>query len=319
MIEVDRLTKIYGNNAAVDSISFRVERGEILGFLGPNGAGKSTTMKILTTFLPATMGTARVSGFDVFDQAFEVKKLVGFVPENPPLYNELSVTAYLKFAAELHGVPKKKIRERLDFVITHCDLSGFKNRLIGNLSKGMRQRVSLAQAIIHDPKVLILDEPTIGLDPAQVIEFRKLIKTFAGDHTVILSTHILSEVEALCSRVVIINRGKLLADEKLDKLSESLARKDYTEISVRHFSEGVVSSLRALPGIERVEKMNSGGGIRLSIEGQYGEEGRSEIAKLAVEKGWGLTRLNPRGMSLEDIYLRLISTQTSAGTAGVQP
>jgi len=308
MIEVDHLTKKFGPHHAVDDISFRVNKGEILGFLGPNGAGKSTTMKMLTTFLPATSGSARINGKDIFEDAFEVKKMVGYLPENPPLYNEMPVKHYLKFAAEIQDVPKSKIAQRIAFAIEKCDLGSFQNRLVGNLSKGMRQRVSLAQALIHDPQVLILDEPTVGLDPAQVIEFRKLIKSFAGDHTVILSTHILTEVEALCSRVTIINRGRIVANETIDSLTNSAGGTDHTEIVVRKFDDNVISSLKNLPGIEAVEKIGgSEGSFRLGISGKYGDDGRTEIARVAVEKNWGITRLTSKRMGLEEVYLKHIS------------
>jgi ABC-2 type transport system ATP-binding protein len=221
MIEVTNLEKKYGDFVAVRGISFTVPRGSIVGLLGPNGAGKSTTMKILSAFMPATSGSAKVAGFDVFDDPMEVKKRVGYLPETPPLYVEMRVGEYLKYVAELKHVPADKVKTRLDFVLQHCGLEEVYGSVIGALSKGFRQRVGIAQALVHDPEVVILDEPTVGLDPVQIVEIRNLIKGLAGTHTVILSTHILPEVVMTCSRVLMINRGRVLLDDSIDKLSAS--------------------------------------------------------------------------------------------------
>ncbi|MGE4232330.1 MAG: ABC transporter ATP-binding protein [Bacteriovoracia bacterium] len=218
MIEVNALTKFYGERKAIDALTFSVSKGEILGFLGPNGAGKTTTMKILTCFMPASEGTARVAGFDVFDEPLEVKKRVGYLPETPPVYKEMIVGDYLNYKASLHGIRGGAAKKAVDLSLEKCGLTSVKSRLIGNLSKGYRQRVGLAQAIVHNPDVLILDEPTVGLDPKQIIEIRELIKSFSGEHTVVLSTHILPEVEATCNRILVINEGRIVAIDSLQNL-----------------------------------------------------------------------------------------------------
>ncbi len=220
MIEVENLTKRYGDFTAVEDLSFRIEKGEIVGFLGPNGAGKTTTMRILTGFLPATSGKVKISGYDIFSDPMNVKKRGGYLPEHPPVYTEMTVEGYLLYVAKIKGVPRKKRKEALARVLDRCGLSDVRTQIIGKLSKGYRQRVGLAQAMIHDPDVLILDEPTIGLDPKQIIEIRQLIKSLAGDHTIILSTHILPEVTMICQRVLIMDRGRIVADDTLEKLTE---------------------------------------------------------------------------------------------------
>ncbi len=219
MIEVSNLVKKYGDFIAVQGISFKVEKGEILGLLGPNGAGKSTTMKILSAFMPATSGTARVAGFDVFEEPFEVKKRVGYLPENPPLYIEMRVREYLEYVADLKHLEKSRKKERVDYVIDRCGLGDNQKRIIATMSKGFKQRVGIAQALVHDPEVVILDEPTVGLDPVQIVEIRNLIKGLAGNHTVILSTHILPEVVMTCGKVVLINHGKVMVDDTVDTLT----------------------------------------------------------------------------------------------------
>lgn len=220
MIEVQHLTKRYGDFTAVSDVSFSVASGQILGFLGPNGSGKTTTMRVITGFLPATSGTVKVAGFDVFDDSFEVRKRIGYLPENPPLYNDMTVAAYLRFVARIKGMPRADIADALDHVLTRCGLTTMTNRVTGHLSKGFRQRVGLAQAIIHNPSVLVLDEPTIGLDPQQIIEIRALIKELAGVHTVVLSTHILPEVVQVCEKVVIINAGRVVVEDVLANLTQ---------------------------------------------------------------------------------------------------
>jgi len=219
MIDVENLTKRYGDFTAVEDLSFRVEKGEVVGFLGPNGAGKTTTMRILTGFLPATSGAVKISGYDIFSDPMSVKKRIGYLPEHPPVYTEMTVEGYLKYVAKIRGVPRKKRSEALQRVVNRCGLSDVRGQIIDKLSKGYRQRVGLAQAMIHDPEVLILDEPTIGLDPKQIIEIRELIRSLAGSHTIILSTHILPEVTMICQRVLIIDRGKIVADDTLQNLT----------------------------------------------------------------------------------------------------
>jgi ABC-2 type transport system ATP-binding protein len=223
MIEVENLTKRYGDLVAVQDISFSAQKGQILGFLGPNGAGKTTTMRIITGFLAATSGTVRVAGFDIFEQAHEVRRRIGYLPENPPLYNDMSVRAFLAFVGRIKGLSRASIPEATDRAIERCGLNDVSNRLLGHLSKGFRQRVGLAQALIHDPSVLVLDEPTIGLDPRQIIEIRSLIRHLSGERTVILSTHILPEVAQLCDKVVIINCGRIVADDAIENLTSNLS------------------------------------------------------------------------------------------------
>ncbi|HEV8714566.1 MAG TPA: ATP-binding cassette domain-containing protein [Candidatus Binatia bacterium] len=226
MIEVQHLTKRYGDLAAVSDVSFSVASGQILGFLGPNGSGKTTTMRVITGFLPATSGTVKVAGLDIFDDSFEVRKRIGYLPENPPLYNDMTVAAYLRFVGRIKGMPRAELAEALDRVLVRCGLTTVAGRVIGHLSKGFRQRVGLAQAIIHNPPVLVLDEPTIGLDPHQIIEIRTLIKELAGAHTVVLSTHILPEVAQVCEKVVIINAGRVVTEDMLAHLTQGQTLED---------------------------------------------------------------------------------------------
>jgi ABC-2 type transport system ATP-binding protein len=234
MIEVEGLTKRYGDFTAIEDITFRVEKGEIVAFLGPNGAGKTTTMRLLTGFLPATEGSVVVAGFDIFDKPMEVKKRIGYLPEQPPVYNDMRVTEYLKFVAKIKGVPRSERKAAMERVIQRCSLADVSDRIIGKLSKGYKQRVGLAQAMIHDPEVLILDEPTIGLDPKQILEIRDLIKSLAGDHTIILSTHILPEVTMICQRVLIISQGRIVADDTLESLT---AQDSLESVFLKHTTE----------------------------------------------------------------------------------
>lgn len=302
MIEVKDLTKSYGDRLAVDNISFSVKRGEILGFLGQNGAGKSTTMKILTCFMPATSGNASVAGFDVFENPYEVKKRIGYLPENPPIYLDLLVSEYLDFVANLRKIPRGDKKKKISSVLERCQLGDVRNRLIGNLSKGYRQRVGLAQALIHDPEVLILDEPTVGLDPKQVSEARGLIKSLRSERTVIYSTHILSEVAATCDRIIVIDRGKIVAQEAINAIGATTK----TELVVQRSGEEVVSSLRALSGVKNVQ-YQSNGKERIIVESDPRDDIMAEIAKVVVNKNAGLVRMAPIQLALEDYYLGLIS------------
>jgi ABC-2 type transport system ATP-binding protein len=305
MIEVKELTKKYGERLAVDHISFSVKRGEILGFLGQNGAGKSTTMKILTGFMPATSGTASVAGFDVFENPYEVKKRIGYLPETPPIYLELLVSEYLDFVANLRGIPGAQKKQKMDAVIERCQLGEVRNRLIGNLSKGYKQRVGLAQALIHDPEVLILDEPTVGLDPKQVSEARGLIKSLRSERTVIYSTHILSEVAATCDRIIIIDQGRIVSQESINSLGATgLTAK--TELVVQRSSESVVRAILGVKGVQNVQSL-SNGKERIIVESDASEEIMAEIAKVTVASGAGLIRMSPVQLALEDYYLNLIS------------
>src|SRR5882724_3279228 len=253
VIEVDHLTKRYGNVKAVENITFEVEKGEILGFLGPNGAGKTTTMRILTCFLPATEGTARVAGFDVFDNPMAVKRHLGYLPENPPLYHELTVDSYLDFVAKIKGVDSRERKKRIEEVKDRVSVKEYSKTIIKNLSKGYRQRVGLAQALIHDPQVLILDEPTVGLDPNQIIEVRQLIKSLSGDHTIILSTHILPEVSMTCQRVVIIAKGKIAAVDTPENLTRQLQGSDRIYLEATGPEQGVTGKIKEIEGVLRVE------------------------------------------------------------------
>lgn len=309
MIEVRDLTKKYGDRVAVNNISFSVKRGEILGFLGQNGAGKTTTMKILTCFMSASSGTASVAGFDVFENPFEVKKKIGYLPETPPVYPELLVSEYLSFVADLRGIPSDQKKKKTDAVVERCQLGDVRNRLIGNLSKGYRQRVGLAQAMIHDPEVLILDEPTVGLDPKQVSEARSLIKSLRSERTVIYSTHILSEVAATCDRIIIIDRGKIVAQEALNALG-SAGTTAKTEVVVQKVSDSVVSALRGIKGVTNVQPIENGN-RRLIIESEANENVMAEISNVVVSQKAGLIRMSPVQLALEEYYLDLIRGKRS--------
>lgn len=305
MIEAVHLTKVYGNTPAVTDVSFRVEKGEILGFLGPNGAGKTTTMRILTGFLPPTSGTAQVAGFDVLKESMQMRKRIGYMPENPPLYNDMTVNSFLRFIARIKGVTKAKEKERMEYALDRCSLASVSGRLIGHLSRGYRQRVGLAQALIHDPEVLILDEPTIGLDPTQIIEIRQLIKGLQGEHTVILSSHILPEVEQTCGRVVIINRGKIVASDTPEKLSNSLRGSRVFSVQVRRPSQELMNKLKELPGATVRPEGDAG----YVIETKPNEDIREEISSLIVQQGAGLLELRPITFTLEDVFVQLTTAE----------
>ena len=312
MIEVQALSKFYGTRKAVDELSFNVEKGEVLGFLGPNGAGKSTTMKILTCFMPATSGTAKVAGNDVFEQPLEVKKRVGYLPETPPVYKDMVVLDYLIYAANLHGLKKAAAKNAALEAIEKCGLGGVKGRLIGNLSKGYRQRVGLAQAIVHRPEVLILDEPTVGLDPKQIIEIRGLIKSLAGDHTVILSTHILPEVQATCSRVLIINQGRIVAIDSLDAISARLRKGNVLSLVVERGTSDLVGKIQSLPGVASVSNPErADGGHRIIVTADESSDIRSAVAKIAFSSDAGLLELKRESMSLEDVFVKLTTVEHS--------
>lgn len=302
MIHVTGLTKAYGPRNAIDNISFQVKPGEIVGFLGPNGAGKSTTMKILTGFMPATSGTAQVAGFDVFEQPTQLKRHIGYLPENPPVYLEMRVRDYVEYAAKLKQVPKAKLKPMVDEAIERARVSDVAGRLIGNLSKGYRQRVGLAQALVSRPKVLILDEPTVGLDPKQIIEIRELIKSLAGDHTVILSSHILPEVTATCQRIIVINRGKIVAEDTLDHLSGQIAKGLIHSMVVKNPTTSGITALRQVNGVKSV----SATGPKLVIEVEPGAgEVRDQISQAAVQSGMGVLEFSNERVSLEEIFLKL--------------
>ena len=303
MIEVQNITKRYGDFTAIDRVTFTVDKGEVLAFLGPNGAGKTTTMRILTCFMPATEGVARVAGFDCFDQPIEVKRRIGYLPEHPPLYQELTVTEYLTFVGRIKGMGAEDLRSGLDRVMERLALGDVRHRLIANLSRGYQQRVGLAQALLHDPPVLILDEPTLGLDPKQIIEIRELIKSLAGSHTVILSTHILPEATAVCQRVVIINNGRIVAVDSPEGLSARLRQSEKVRVTVKTPPADLANRFRALPGILSVFEPTESGAYLLEYE--LGQDRRDKLARFVVDNGWGLLELKTVSMTLEDVFLRL--------------
>ena len=311
MIQVKELTKKYGDLTAVENVSFEVEKGEILGFLGPNAAGKTTTMRILTCFMPATAGTAKVAGFDVFDDSIEVRKRVGYLPENAPLYLDMRAKPYLEFVARLKDLPGRDRAKRVKHVIDVCAIGDVQNKIIGQLSKGYRQRVGLAQALIHDPDVLILDEPTNGLDPKQIIEVRNLIKSLAGDHTIILSSHILPEVSMTCQRVVIINKGKVVAMDTPTNLNTKLQGSQSVSMQIQGPVKEVMGTLKEVEGVVSVKTRNSEGESLWSydVETNPGEDIRARLSSAVVNKSWGLMELSRSGMSLEEIFLQLTTEE----------
>jgi ABC-2 type transport system ATP-binding protein len=317
LIEVQHLTKRYGRVTAVDDVSFRVERGEILGFLGPNGAGKTTTMRILTGYMPATEGRATVAGYDVFDQPIEAKRRTGYLPETPPLYPDMTVREYLDFVARIKGVPPAERATRVDAVMRRTHVDDVAARHCGKLSKGYRQRVGLAQAILHNPEVLILDEPTAGLDPKQIIETRDLIRGLAGDHTIILSTHILPEVSQTCQRVVIINKGRVVAVDTPENLTKRLRGAETMYVQVDAIGADVPSVLGAIPGATRVvpadQRAESRGAFE--VESERGRDVRRDLAREIVTRGWGLLELRPMRMSLEEIFLQVTTEEPAEEAA----
>jgi len=308
MIEVQGLTKHYGPVTAIRDVSFTVAPGDIVGFLGPNGAGKSTTMRILSCFMPASSGTARVAGYDVFSESMEVRRRIGYMPENVPLYTDMRVGPYLEFVAEVKGVPRGTRKRRVAEVMDRCLIADMENRLIGKLSKGYRQRVGLAQAIVSDPQVLILDEPTIGLDPRQIAEIRALIKALAGEHTVILSTHILPEVSMVCTGVIIINKGSVVAQGPIDTLVEQFFPTARVEVEVASPTKATAEALRAIPGVITVsEPMVQDGAGRFVVESARGRDVRAEIFQLAAQQRWRLLELRRMGMTLEEVFMRIVA------------
>jgi gliding motility-associated transport system ATP-binding protein len=313
VIEVQHLTKQYGPVTAVNDISFRVERGEILGFLGPNGAGKTTTMRILTGYMPATDGRAIVAGFDVFEQPIEAKRRTGYLPETPPLYPDMTVREYLGFVAKVKGVPSAERRERIGQVMERVRISDMAGRMCAKLSKGYRQRVGLAQAIIHNPDVLILDEPTAGLDPKQIIETRNLIKELAGDHTIVLSTHILPEVSQTCERVVIINKGRVVAEDSPYNLTARLRGSETMYVQVDANGADAAQALQRISGVTRVvEADRRDGAVGYEVETESGRDLRRDLARAIVTGGWGLLELRPMHLSLEEVFLSLTTDETAA-------
>src|ERR1700756_4503287 len=317
MIRVKELTKRYGRTIAVDQISFEVTKGQIVGFLGPNGAGKTTTMRMLTCFLPPSAGTATVAGFDVLEQPLEVKRRIGYLPETPPIYPEMETTEYLKFVGKLKGLSGSDLQERVDYVCHRCAIADVRKKLLGKLSRGYRQRVGLAQAIIHNPDVLILDEPTSGLDPKQINETREMIKGLAGDHTIILSTHILPEVEQTCEQVIIINKGKLVATDSVHNLQNRArgAESVLVEVEGRDgdlSATAVQQRLEKVPGVSRVIfKETRNNRSIFEVESLKDRSIRGDLARAIVESGWNLNELRGAAISLEEIFLQLTKEEKS--------
>lgn len=318
MIKVTDLTKRYARTVAVNQISFEVAKGQIVGFLGPNGAGKTTTMRMLTCFLPPSAGTATVAGFDVLEQPLEVKKRIGYLPETPPIYPEMETVEYLRFVGKLKGLSGTALQKRVDYVSERCAIADVKTKLLGKLSKGYRQRVGLAQAIIHNPDVLILDEPTAGLDPKQINETRDLIKDLAGEHTIILSTHILPEVEQTCEQVIIINKGKLVATDSVKNLQARARGAESLVVEVAGRSGPldmavVQHKLEQVPGVSQVACKRQGDTQAVfEIESERGHLVRGDVARSVVQAGWDLNELRPSAMSLEEIFLQLTGSEAAA-------
>lgn len=307
MIVARNLSKHFGAITAVDGVSFEVGAGQVVGFIGPNGAGKTTTMRILTGFMPASEGVATVAGFDVFEDPMAVRSRIGYLPEKPPLYEDLSIGEYLRFISEIRGIERSQCMRRIGEVMEQVGLTGWESRLLGSLSKGYRQRVGLAQAIIHNPKVLILDEPTSGLDPKQLVGIRAFIQGLAEDRTVILSTHILSEVEALCERAIVIDRGRVVADDSLDGLRARVG--EGVRYSVELRGEGdVAPTVGALAEVSRVDDLGHQDGVHRLMAHAL-EDPRRSIAALATEKGWSVQAMERHAPSLEEAFLHLVGAE----------
>jgi gliding motility-associated transport system ATP-binding protein len=311
MIEVEQLSKTYGPIKAIEDVSFVVEKGEILGFLGPNGAGKSTTMRILTCFIPPTSGTARIAGYDIFKDSLQVRRRLGYVPENAPLYTDMPVVSFLKFAAEVKGLSRRERLRQIGQVMDDCGVKDVQHRYIGKLSKGYRQRVALAQALLGNPDVLILDEPTIGLDPRQIIDIRQLIKGLAGQKTVILSTHILPEVGMTCQRVIIINRGRLVAVDTPENLTTKLQTSSRLLVRVEGPATDVVRALGAVSGVQTVKEDGSSSAkvVTCVVESKRDRDVRQDVAAAVVRQNWGLLELRPVDLTLEDVFVRLVTEE----------
>lgn len=311
MIEVEHLSKIYGSTAAIQDVDFSVATGEILGFLGPNGAGKTTTMRILAGYIPATTGTARIAGFDVHEKSLEVRQNIGYLPENPPLYPDMTVEGFLTFVASIKGIPPGDRSSKVDSAIERCQLTEKRKVLIHKLSKGYKQRVGIAQAIVHDPPVIILDEPTIGLDPKQIIEVRHLIKSLANQHTIILSTHILPEVSMTCDRVTIINRGKIIATNTPENLLSELTGNTGYQLEIEGNTDNLESLLKQINGITQVmiKPLEIQSRAILEIRTDSTQELGREIANLLINNNLGLYEMRRTRATLEDVFLNLITTE----------
>jgi ABC-2 type transport system ATP-binding protein len=306
MIEIKNLTKSYGSIRAIENLNFKVNKGEVVGFLGPNGAGKSTTMKIITGYMAPTSGLVQVAGYDVFENPIEVKKKIGYLPEIPPVYLDMQVHDYLTYVAQLKQVPKHEVSKKVQRAIEKTYLGDVQKRLIGNLSKGFKQRVGIAEAIVSDPEILILDEPTVGLDPKQVAEIRTLIQTLSGDHTVILSTHILPEVQATCKRIIIINKGKIVAEDTLEGLNRKMRGAHQILLRVKHPSESLIGQLKGLAGVLDIQ--DKGDGALVIDTSEPDDVIMERIAQVAIQLHAGLTELRHLEGNLEEIFIKLTST-----------
>lgn len=309
MIEVTNLSKSFGSFKAVDGISFHVDRGGVVGFLGPNGAGKTTTMRILTCYHPATSGAATVAGFDVFSQSMEVRRRIGYLPESTPLYPEMRVREYLAFRGKLRGMARAQRDNAIDRVTQRCWLGEFIDRPIGQLSKGMRQRVGLADAIMHEPELLVLDEPTIGLDPTQIRETRSLIRELGAHHTVLLSSHILSEVEQVCDRAIIIAGGKIVASGSLQELRDKLTADAQVVVEMHGPREDIERGLRGLPGVQQVESASNNGWHRVSVQVKPSHDIREDVFKMTKDKNWSLREIRRDAATLEDFFIQVTAKQ----------
>ncbi|MEE8153159.1 MAG: ATP-binding cassette domain-containing protein [candidate division NC10 bacterium] len=315
MIEVQGLTKVYGNKTAIDNLTFTVEQGEVVGFLGPNGAGKTTTMRVLSCFMPPSSGTAKVHGYDIHTQALEVRRRIGYLPEHNPLYTDFTVTQYLNFVGEAKGLSRLSRRQKVGEVIERCLLHDTREWIIGRLSKGYRQRVGLAQALLGDPPILILDEPTIGLDPKQIIEIRSLIQDMQGERTVILSTHILPEVSMVCQRVIIINGGRIVAVDTPESLTHRLQRSTQVRLHIEGPPDQITDRLREMAGVLRVETTDGAGALhRYLVETEKERDLRQELARVVCGSGWGLLELRPVDMSLEEVFIHLVTEEPDSVT-----
>jgi len=309
MIQVEGLTKYYGPVPAIMDVSFHIKKGEIVAFLGPNGAGKTTTMRILTGFMPATVGTAGVAGIDVYENSIEARRHIGYMPETTRLYTDMRVRQYLHFCGKLHGMRRAELAERADEVMETCGLTERRDSIVGTLSLGFRQRVGLAQALIHNPDVLILDEPTVGLDPNQIMEVRELIKGLAGQHTVLLSTHILPEAQMTCERVMIINHGKIIAEDTPENLTSQIRESETILVRVKSDDPSVARGFETIPEVSGVRNASDHHGQGFFIDTKLGTDVRAEIAEFVVKEGWGLLELRPVEMSLEDVFLQLTTEE----------
>ncbi|MEE2831222.1 MAG: ATP-binding cassette domain-containing protein [Candidatus Latescibacterota bacterium] len=311
MIEVRELSKQYGDVTAVDGVTFKAESGQITGFLGPNGAGKTTTMRMLTCFLPPSSGTATVDGFDTAEASLEVRRRIGYLPELPPLYHDMTVESYLDFVAKIKGVPSPQLRSRLDETMEKTAITHVARTVIGQLSKGYKQRVGLAQALVHNPPVLILDEPTVGLDPKQIIEIRETIKSLRGDHTIILSTHILPEVSMTCDKIVIINNGRIVGEGSPESLTAQLREGEVLRAQVVGAKDEVEAMLAGIPGVVDVQREDSGPADAYLVTTAPGQNVRDPLAKAVVDGGFGLRELRSMDMSLEDVFLQLTNEDSA--------